>query len=270
MLPQVRYPPGPVLVPHNEEKNSRETEVKGSLFMNANPKIPHIYIAIPSRDMTLSPISGKLAMVLFELVKNPAYSVIIDIVAGYPLERVRNQICHKFLASDADYLIMVDDDIVPPINILEMALHDKDVIGALCYAYMPGPGYYSVAYTKDANNAPGAAPPRLGIGRDIENTGIVEVELVGGGCFMIHRRVLEALEEPFFRMEMDEKILVITASEDFSFCRKARKAGFRIWLDTGKPCRHIKSLDMRESIHWAQAYSRRESITGLLQDPPGK
>jgi len=238
--------------------------------MNANPPIPRIYLAIPSRDMTLSPISGKLAMVLFELVKNPAYSLIIDIVAGYPLERVRNQICHKFLKSDADYLIMVDDDIVPPTNILEMALHNKDVIGALCYAYMPGPGYYSVAYTKDAQNDPTAVPPRLGIGRDIEKTGIVEVALLATGCMMIHRRVLEGLKEPFFVMEMDETIRWITESEDFSFCRKAGKAGFRVWLDTGVTCRHIKSLDMRESIHWAQEYARRQGLIRFIRDPPVK
>lgn len=236
--------------------------------MNTNPEIPRIYVAIPSRDMTFSPICGKLVMLLIEMVKNPAFSVTLDIVAGYPLDRVRNRICHKFLLSDADYLIMIDDDIVPPPQILEMARHDKDVIGALCYAYMPDRGYYSVAYEKDAPPAAGASLSLMGIGRDIEHTGVREVELVGGGCMMIHRRVLEGIGDPFFRMEMDETVQWITASEDFSFCRKARKAGFRIWLDTGMPCRHIKSLDMRDSIHWAQAYSRREGITGFLRDPP--
>jgi GT2 family glycosyltransferase len=87
---------------------------------------------------------------------------------------------------------------------------------------------------------------------------------------MIHRRVLEGLKEPFFVMEMDKTIRWITESEDFSFCKKARKAGFRVWLDTGVTCRHIKSLDMRESIHWAQEYARRQSMIKFLRDPPAK
>jgi GT2 family glycosyltransferase len=240
------------------------------MFMNANPGIPRIYIAIPTRDPNFSPVCGKLFMLLLDLVKNPAFSLTIDIVAGDPVDRGRNLICQNFLKSDADYLLMLDDDVVPTPNVLEMARQDKDVIGGLYYANLPGPGYYSIAYTTDTPPETGAARARLGIGRDIENTGIIEVALLATGCMMIHRRVLEGLEEPFFVMEMDETIRWITDSEDFSFCRKARKAGFRVWLDTGVTCGHIKTLDMRESILWAQEYSRRQGIVKFLRDPPEK
>ena len=219
---------------------------------------PRVFIAVPSRDMVASGINGRLAMLLVELARRPD-DPIIEIVAGYPVDRVRNQICKRFLASDADYVLMIDDDTVPPATVLDMARHDKDVVGALCYAYIPALGYYSVAYPPGYS----VTAPRLGIGDQIEHHGLMEVELVGSACLLIHRRVLEALDPPYFRMVLDDDCLLIKNSEDFSFCRKASAAGFSLWLDTDQPCNHFKALDMHASVRWAQEYAARRRLAEL-------
>jgi hypothetical protein len=72
-----------------------------------------VFIAIPSRDMVSSGINGRLAMLLVDLARRPDAPA-IEIVPGYPVDRVRNQICKRFLESDAEYLLMIDDDTVPP------------------------------------------------------------------------------------------------------------------------------------------------------------
>ncbi len=64
-------------------------------------------------------------------------------------------------------------------------------------------------------------------------------------------------------MQLDDERVYIVDSEDFPFCRKAREAGFSIWLDTDQVCAHFKPLDMRRSVHWAQEYAGRQRIAGL-------
>jgi GT2 family glycosyltransferase len=80
------------------------------------------------------------------------------------------------------------------------------------------------------------------------------------GCMMIHRRVLDALEKPFFRLVTDEAATRLMDSEDFYFCRKAREAGFTIYLDTDMPCSHVKDVDLREILHWCEQYARRSVL----------
>jgi len=164
-------------------------------------RAPRVFIAVPTRDMTAAAISGRLALLLVDLARRPDAPA-IEIVPGYPVDRVRNQICKRFLESDADCLLMIDDDVVPPASVLDMAQHDKDVVAGLCYAYLPRLGYYSVAYPSGN-------------------------------------------------------------SEDFAFCRKARAAGFSIWLDTDQPCGHYRALDMHASVHWAQEYAARQRLAEL-------
>jgi GT2 family glycosyltransferase len=218
-----------------------------------------IFIGVPSRDMTASAICGRLALLLVDLARR-SDAPAIEIVAGYPVDRVRNRICKRFLESDADYVLMIDDDTVPPATVLDMARHDKDVVGALCYAYLPALGYYSVAYPSGNGDR---RAPRLGIGDQIEHRGLMEVELVGTACLLIHRRVLEALDPPYFKMVLDDDCLYIKDSEDFTFCRKARAAGFSVWLDTDQPCSHVKALDMHASVRWAQEYAARRRLAEL-------
>lgn len=226
----------------------------------ADGRAPRVLIAIPTRDMTSAAISGRLALLLVELARGPDGPA-VEIVPGYPVDRVRNQICKRFLESDADYLLMIDDDVVPPATVLDMARHDKDVVAGLCYAYLPRLGYYSVAYP--SGNEHGKPVERLGIGEQIEGRGLIEVELAGTACMLIHRRVLEALDRPHFKMQLDDDCLLIKDSEDFSFCRKARAAGFSIWLDTDQPCGHYRALDMHASVRWGQEYAARQRLAEL-------
>ena len=87
--------------------------------------------------------------------------------------------------------------------------------------------------------------------------------MAGSACLLIHRRVLEALDPPYFRMVLDDDCLLIKNSEDFSFCRKAAAGGFSLWLDTDQPRNHFKALDMHASVRWAQEYATRQKVADL-------
>ncbi len=223
---------------------------------------PSIQIAIPSRDMMAAKIAGRLTLALVEYARGDDYRVTFDLARGWPVDLVRNAICERFLAGHADYLLMIDDDMVPPRNLLGMADHGLDIISGLLYAFTPERGVYNVAYTIVDGKA-----HRSEIGSRAEYRGLREVDLVGSACLMIHRRVIKAMPQPWFRTVMDETITQLLDSEDFYFCRKAREAGFKIYLDTDRPCGHIKSIDLLALVHWAEQYAQRSAIVGLFAPP---
>jgi hypothetical protein len=70
---------------------------------------------------------------------------------------------------------------------------------------------------------------------------LVEVDFVGAGCLLIHRRVLEQLPKPWFEWEIGKEVEKGRGalSEDFSFCLRAKRARFKVHLDTSVRCEHV-------------------------------
>jgi len=75
----------------------------------------------------------------------------------------------------------------------------------------------------------GNAPPAVCLPR----TGIIECDGVSAGCLLIHKRVFDALEKPYFKCSEGKN-----NGEDFYFCRKAQLAGFKIYFDPSVLCGH--------------------------------
>ena len=76
-------------------------------------------------------------------------------------------------------------------------------------------------------------------------SGVVEVDALSTACVLIHRSVFEHLTRPWFfydysGAEEGGKDWV-RMTEDINFCRKARAAGLRIWVDTTVCSPHIPS-----------------------------
>jgi hypothetical protein len=130
-----------------------------------------------------------------------------------------------FLAdTEAGYLLMLDDDQVPTCNPLDYIERDLDVLG--------------FPYPTIRVNDPGQIfwfPCEAE-----EGAGPVKSEVVGGGCFLIARRVLEhpALVWPFIERFNDDG--TICTGEDVQFCRRVWGAGFTIWIALSQPLLHWK------------------------------
>jgi hypothetical protein len=124
--------------------------------------------------MTFSSLGSKLAMRLTAYANDPDYNVTVRIVRGFPVDVVRNNICEIFLKSECEYLLMIDDDMVPSANLLDMAGHEKDVIGGLYYAFLPARGIFNPAYRLLEEGR----MERFDIGSRIEHRGLKAVDLI--------------------------------------------------------------------------------------------
>jgi hypothetical protein len=229
-------------------------------FPAANSGRPNkIYIAVPSRNTVGHDLCGELATTLYKMQQDRNYEVTVKIWAGFGLDVVRNRIVAEFLTTGAEFLLMIDDDLIPPEDLLGMADYDCDVVGALCYAWEPRTGPFIVAYSRDGDGR--YLRPALG---EAEKTGLREVDLVGGGCMMVHRRVMEALPAPWFRFETDADGQKVILSEDFTMCQAAVRRGFKVFLDTDRICGHIKRVDLRDVVALA-ARRPQNALFGLLE-----
>ena len=81
--------------------------------------------------------------------------------------------------------------------------------------------------------------------------GLLECDGVSAGCLLVHRRVFDAIEPPWFQWNEDA-----TAGEDFYFCRKAQEAGFKIFADPSVVCGHISQYI--RSIEHFHAWAMKE------------
>lgn len=159
-------------------------------------------------------------------------------LTGMPFDHARNAACRHALDLGLDWIFFLDSDVVPPRDaVLRLLAHRQPIVSGVYRRRSP----------------PVAVPVMLRGGRwitDLPHNQLVDVELVGAGCLLIHRSVLEKFlanpgrpGKPWFDWRVDLQGLLPQGeclSEDFTFNLRARQEfGYRILVDTSIKCRHI-------------------------------
>ena len=193
-----------------------------------------IFIAIPTTGI----IRTELALFLLHLDKN--YETEIVFTFGNRIAHNRNLLVEHFLEMDYEWLLFIDSDVMPHFNVLDMTKNGKNICSGIYYqwnedkliplVWQKKKDYYRVFY-------------------DIEENDIVEVDGVGAGCLLINRKVFEAVKKPYFMFGYND-IGLITLGEDFYFCEKAQKAGFKIFVDRRMICDHYKTVTLKAVNEW--------------------
>lgn len=183
------------------------------------------------------------------------------------LPHARNKLASAFLESGMDYMLFVDDDIEFSAEaVIAMMSCNKDMIGGM-YPYKT----YNWNAMYEAARQPYDSPDevrRKGVNyvfRALQASQSIhtkqepiEVEAVGTGLLLIHRRALERMVSGpnpvaprytvdafqgkdgevfynFFQVQLDGGVLI---SEDYWFCRQWRKCGGQIYAATWALCKH--------------------------------
>jgi GT2 family glycosyltransferase len=174
-----------------------------------------VLIAIP----TSGRVTAKLVNWLMQFSRFN-HQVEIFVSEMRPIEANRRRIRKVFLEKEFDYLIQIDDDILPPIDLLKIIDNNKPICSAGVKT-IKEIGIISLALKETAENEYLPLTP----------TGLTECDAVGGGCVCIHRSVLEKVDYSF----MNENI----RAEDFYFCKQAKQNGFTVWYDATIPVQHF-------------------------------
>lgn len=177
-----------------------------------------------------------------KILSDKRYRVRHDCPTHSPYVANLHECINDFLANGEDYWLTFDADNPPTKNPLDLIEHDCDVMGLVTPVWhnsVPGdrPWYLNALDAKDDGYAPHE-----------DCKGLQEVDAVGSGCLLVARRVLLKLrdQQPFMRVW--KKDGTVELGGDFSFCRKAKAAGFRIFTHYDYLCHHFNELDLLEVI----------------------
>ena len=157
-------------------------------------------------------------------------------LSGMPYDHARNSAVQQFLASPFEWLFSLDSDVIPPRDaILRLLAHNQPIISGTYFRRSP----------------PHGVPVAIKDGKWVDRYRpgeILEVDLVGAGCLLVHRSVWERVPpqrvgKQWFDWRVDLKGTGAypdheCMSEDFTLCQHWRKHGLRVLLDTGVVCRH--------------------------------
>jgi hypothetical protein len=196
-------------------------------------KKPKIFIAIPNIG-TIS--TGLFMNCLFWGANSPYPFKIYPPENLRPVDCARNFIIQAFLndPDHYDYLLMIDADMSVPNNLLDLCQLGKAIVSPVCLIY------------KNKEIIPTVLEKASGgvkLKKSFPLGTLVEVDSTGSGVLLIQRQVFENLDPPYFKYQTDENG-ILNLGQDFYFCEKVKKAGYKIYVHTGMFTSHFKTIDL--------------------------
>jgi len=189
------------------------------------------------------------------VIKAPRFKEMFETVAYS-----RNMMIDFALDNGFDYLLNLDQDVIPPKNIIEELIGcDKDIISGLyfgLYKTSTGLKKLPVAYaniTEEEFNKMQKISPfppfvkscddikRNLTDDEIEGERILEVRVPSNGCMLIKRNVMEDKDIRFGMIDLAGR--PGKTGDEMLFCKKAREKGFRLYVYTKIKCEHLVKKD---------------------------
>jgi hypothetical protein len=171
----------------------------------------------------------------------------------------RNLLREKCLEGNYDFLLSLEQDVIPPLNIIEMLMDKSAPIVAGVYLNIfknnfgklePRPLAYARVSQREFDilktdkkyegteirkrieegkiKGPDDIKAQLSM-KEVEKPRLIEVLFTGLGCMLIRKEVLEKIK---FRASE-------ASFDDYMFCIDAQKEGYPVFLDTTAKCAHL-------------------------------
>lgn len=222
---------------------------------------------------------------IYEDKRNKLTDANRNILAGIDLQG--NKLPQGFMQSDADYVMWIDDDTVPPKGAIRKLMDLGREIVAGVY-FLGGEPHNPLIYVRQAD----------GFYRAIVNYArgtLIEVDSTGMGCTLIHKSVYQKIMDghelfqrpnasimpvhkslifddevgdggeshisggylhmPLTRPKTDDNrtwpfyALEYGRTEDHHFCELAKNVGIKIYADTTITCKHYKTKTITEQTY---------------------
>ena len=204
-----------------------------------------ILIAVPTFE-TIYPDTYKS---IWDLDKD-GHEVLFDSVRGYDVATARNRIAQKSLDEQADFVLMVDNDVTIPKDALKLLLEDARDVSLGYYPHRNRDNRYNgktcICKLKDEHGQeyyhyPLESEYSAEEMAQMANAGTTKIEVHGGGmgCALIRTDVFRKVPYPWYDWvnygDADRGML----SEDLYFCAQCRATRIPIYADVRVGCGHL-------------------------------
>jgi len=212
-----------------------------------------------------------------ELLLHDAYGPRRSIAGGgrYSSANVsagRNDIVRDFLASPAEWLLMLDSDMMFGPTLLDDLMVNADpktfpIIGGLCFGVMDGVLFPTLYGLVEGDGPNEYATVRY---HEYPPDALFQVAATGAACTLIHRDVCEAIRDRGFNRSFpwyqETEMSGKPVGEDFTFCLRAGLCGFPVHVHTGIHVGHSKVQILTHEMYEAQRASLKPVIPADGED----
>lgn len=192
-----------------------------------------------------------------------------DMAGMKKIVRCRNRIFSYAVEKGYDYVLMMDSDVIPPVNIIERLLvHEKDIVSGLYRGLFNVDNrqeFKSVAWKclseEEWDEVGDQLMSDIVKGREDIRRNLTDEEISSGelqeviipscGCMLVSRDIFSK-----FKYGMLEVPGNINTGDDIYFCRKVRKAGIKLYCDTSLKCEHLTEGKFKEEDGWVHPLHR--------------
>ena len=190
-----------------------------------------VLIGIPC----MATVHTKTAFSLFNLKRPEGVEVELVMEVNGEVARCRNLLAERAVKGGFTHILFIDSDMKFNPDILEkMLAHDTDIVGVM---------YHQRRLPLRNNLMPLNVEEIKGQNKTVEfqvNEDLFEVNWVGTGIMLVKTDVFKKLATPWFTfIHSDEEYV----GEDVYFCRKAREAGYKIYVDASVAVRHVGEFE---------------------------
>ena len=181
-------------------------------------------LAIPS----CGTIKSSTVFCLIRLIKNLKCDFVVLMQEGSIVHRNREMLVKAAFEQQCTHILFIDSDMYFEGDAANrLTAHEKAVVG-VNYFHRKLPKITTVHMEAEKKKNLATIAP----------LGFTTCDSVATGFLLIDLEVFKKLSHPWFFWESDKEGEVETG-EDYWFCRKAREAGFEIWVDLTIPIGHI-------------------------------
>lgn len=201
-------------------------------------------IAIPTMACK---IEYRLCGWLYRILEYKGVKPTLVFKQAMPIDSNRNMIVQDFLKTDNEWLVFIDDDMIPKFEFHKIfeKIGDRKIVSAVCIAMqngIPGPIIMKRSKEKDTSFRHITTDE---LKSEVVDGSYVEVDGVGTGFLVIHRSVFEKMPAPWFKFQYKDDG-TMGLSEDYYFGQKAKGLGFKLWVNCDLPTGHTKYVDLYE------------------------
>jgi len=193
-----------------------------------------IFIAVPTYE-NIHPETFKS---IFGLDKC-GHWLVFDYCSGYDVASARNNIANQAKAEEADYVLMVDNDMRLPSDTLRLLLEEPVDVCLGFYAHRWGgvfDGRTNVCRLGEYNYTDMYNMKEFEVLRE---QGVKREKVHGGGlgCALIRTDVFNRISFPYFKWThyRDGNVL----GEDLNFCERCNEQNIPIYVDPRVGCGHL-------------------------------
>lgn len=168
----------------------------------------------------------------------------------------REALADHALQQGMDYMLMVDDDMICPLDMFERLYnHNVDVVAPL--AFTRNAPHYAVIYQCESGHDPVAKQDYFinHYARNYPENQLVQCDAVGFGAALIKMDVIRKMRRPYF-------MSTCGTGEDVLFCYNAqRQANAKIYMDTSVKLGHLshpRVIDEDYAKWWWETYEKKD------------